>query len=134
VAAEAGVNVQTLRYYERRGLLDKPDRLESGYRVYRPDAVRVVRFVKGAQQLGFSLEEIESLLALAGGGPESCDAARALATGKVRQLDDKIAVLTAMRDSLNQLVDTCARPRAERACPLLHAIEPDIGDGDSRRD
>ena len=62
VAAEAGVNVQTLRYYERRGLLAEPDRLDSGYRAYGPEAVRVVLFVKSAQLLGFSLEEIESLL------------------------------------------------------------------------
>jgi DNA-binding transcriptional MerR regulator len=125
VAAEAGVNVQTLRYYERRGLLSEPERLVSGYRAYGPEAVRIVRFVKRAQQLGFSLEEIDSLLDLAAGGPESCDAARSLATDRVVQLDEKITSLTAMRDSLAQLVDTCGRPRAERACPLLHAIEPD---------
>ena len=61
VATEAGVNVQTLRYYERRGLLAAPARLPSGYRNYRPETVRIVRFVKQAQQLGFSLEEIETL-------------------------------------------------------------------------
>ena len=69
VAAEAGVNLQTLRYYERRGLLPEPPRLESGYRAYHPNAVRTVRFVKTAQRLGFTLEEIESLLDLAAGGP-----------------------------------------------------------------
>ncbi|MGH9075039.1 MAG: MerR family transcriptional regulator, partial [Acidimicrobiales bacterium] len=69
VAVAAGVNVQTLRYYERRGLLSEPDRLGSGYRAYGPEAVRVVRFVKRAQALGFSLEEVESLLELAAGGP-----------------------------------------------------------------
>ena len=70
VAATAGVNVQTLRYYERRGLLPAPERLGSGYRSYTPEAVRVVRFVKRSQQLGFTLDEIGSLLELAAGGPE----------------------------------------------------------------
>jgi len=69
VAAQAQVNTQTLRYYERRGLLPEPERTNSGYRAYTPDAVRVVRFVKRAQQLGFTLDDIEDLLHLADGGP-----------------------------------------------------------------
>ncbi len=123
VAAEAGVNVQTLRYYERRGLLPEPDRLESGYRSYGVDAVRTVRFVKSAQQLGFSLEEVDSLLDLAAGGPDNCDAAKTLANEKLAQLAQKIASLTTMRHSLRQLVATCERSRAKRVCPLLDAIE-----------
>lgn len=125
VATQAGVNVQTLRYYERRGLLPAPDRLESGYRSYGTDAVRTVRFVKSAQQLGFSLEEIDSLLDLAAGGPDNCDAAKTLATEKLTQLEQKIASLTVMRDSLRQLVATCSRSRGKRVCPLLDAIEED---------
>jgi Hg(II)-responsive transcriptional regulator len=123
VAEQAGVNVQTLRYYERRGLLPEPPRGESGYRVYGPDVVRRVRFVKRAQELGFGLSDAESLLALAAGGPESCEAARELAATKVAELDRRIADLVAMRDSLERLVATCLRPRAERECPLLHSIE-----------
>lgn len=123
VAAEAGVNVQTLRYYERRGLLPEPDRSDSGYRAYPTQAVRTVRFVKGAQQLGFSLEEIGSLLDLAAGGPENCDAAKSLAEEKLAQLEHKIASLTAMRDSLRQLVATCGRSWDRRLCPIFDAIE-----------
>jgi Hg(II)-responsive transcriptional regulator len=122
VAAEAGVNVQTLRYYERRGLLPQPDRLASGYRSYNAGAVRRVRFVKGAQQLGFSLEEIDTLLDLAAGGPKNCDAAKTLAAEKVAHLEQKIAHLSAMRDSLCQLVATCGRSRSRRACPMLDAL------------
>ena len=122
VAEEAGVNVETLRYYERRGLLPEPDRLDSGYRAWGPDAVRIVRFVKRAQRLGFTLAEIDSLLELAAGGPESCDTARELAGQKIREFDEKLAALSAMRDSLAQLVASCTRPRAERDCPLLHAF------------
>lgn len=127
VADQAGVNVQTLRYYERRGLLPEPERSDSGYRSYPVQAVLTVRFVKGAQQLGFSLEEIDVLLHLAEGGPESCDAARALATEKLVQLERKIADLAAMRDSLRQLVATCDQTPSRRQCPLLNAI----GQGES---
>jgi DNA-binding transcriptional MerR regulator len=123
VAEQAGVNVQTLRYYERRGLLPKPARRESGYRVYGPDAVHTVRFIKRAQELGFDLGDAESLLALAAGGPESCGAARELADEKIAELDRRIADLLAMRDSLGRLAATCAKPRAERECPLLQSIQ-----------
>ncbi|MGN9912770.1 MerR family transcriptional regulator [Phytohabitans sp. LJ34] len=123
VADQAGVNIQTLRYYERRGLLPAPARRASGYRVYGPDAVRVVRFVKRAQQLGFTLDEVESLLHLAEGGPDSCDGARDLATDKISDLDRRIVQLTAMRQSLQRLVVTCERPRTQRECPLLQSID-----------
>jgi MerR family transcriptional regulator, mercuric resistance operon regulatory protein len=125
LAQRAGVNVQTLRYYERRGLLPEPERLDSGYRAYGAEAVRIVRFVRRAQKLGFSLEEIETLIDLSTGGPASCEVARELATAKVADLDQKLASMTAMRDSLLRLIDTCALPRDRRECPLLHAIETD---------
>jgi Hg(II)-responsive transcriptional regulator len=123
VASQAGVNVQTLRYYERRGILPEPRRSGSGYRSYDAQAVRTVRFVKCAQQLGFSLEEIDSLLELAAGGPRSCDAAKTLAAEKIGELEAKMARLSAMRDSLRQLVATCDRSPNKRECPLLEAIE-----------
>ncbi len=123
VAAQAGVNIQTLRYYERRGLLPEPERSGSGYRSYDNQAVRRVRFVKRAQQLGFSLEAIDSLLDLAAGGPKNCDAAKAVASEKLDHLEHKIASLTAMRDSLRRLVATCDLSPNRRDCPLLDAIE-----------
>ena len=87
-----------------------------------------MRFVKRAQCLGFSLEEVESLLELAGGGPDSCDTARAMAKEKVTQLEAKVAALVAMRESLLRLVATCGRPRRDRECPLLHALEDAPGE------
>jgi Hg(II)-responsive transcriptional regulator len=123
VAAEAGVNVQTLRYYERRGLLPEPERQESGYRVYGPDAVRTVRFIKSAQALGFGLRDVHTLLRLAAGGPASCDIARDLARETMAELDRRIAELSAMRASLARLVATCEKPRGERECPLIESIE-----------
>lgn len=123
VARQAGVNAQTLRYYERRGLLPDPPRTGRGYRDYGPEVVRRVRFVKHAQELGFSLAEIDVLLHLADGGPESCDAARALAERKVADLNAKIGALQAMQASLGRLIATCASPPEERVCPLLDSLQ-----------
>jgi len=125
VARQSGVNVQTLRYYERRGLLQPPARRPSGYREYTSHAVEIVRFVKRAQELGFNLDEVESLLDLAAGGPASCDNARGLATQKIAELDAKIASLRAMQRSLQRLVVTCEKPRGQRDCPLLEALADD---------
>lgn len=122
VARQAGVNPQTLRYYERRGLLRIPDRLNSGYRSYGSDSVGRIRFIKRAQQLGFTLAEVESLLDLASGGPESCDAAHDLATQKIAELDSKLAGLRAMRRSLTRLAETCELPRSERDCPIIESL------------
>ena len=108
---------------ERRGLLPEPARTRSGYRAYTPDAVRVVRFVKRAQQLGFTLDDIEELLHLAQGGPASCDEARAMARTRIADLQRRIEELAGMRDALARLVDTCDQPRAERDCPILQDIE-----------
>ena len=123
VATQAQVNVQTLRYYERRGLLAEPQRTSSGYRVYTPDAVRVVRFIKRAQQLGFTLDDIEDLLHLADGGPDSCQEARAMACTRIADLQQRIEELAGMRDALAHLVDTCDQPRSKRDCPILQDIE-----------
>ena len=123
VAAQAQVNTQTLRYYERRGLLPEPERTRSRYRAYTPDAVRVVRFVKRAQQLRFTLDAIEDLLHLADGGPASCEEATTMARTRIADLQERINEPAGMRDALTQLVDTCDQPRAERECPILRDIE-----------
>ena len=123
VARQADVNSQTLRYYERRGLLPEPERSPAGYRTYTADAVRLVRFVKRAQSLGFTLADVEELLHLAGGGPASCDAAKTMARNRITDLDQRITELLGMRDALSRLVDTCERPRRKRDCPLLVEIE-----------
>ena len=123
VATQAQVNTQTLRYYERRGLLPEPERTSCGYRAYTLDAVRVVRFVNRAQQLGFTLDDIEDLLHLADGGPASCEEARTMARARIVDLQQRIDELAGMRDVLTQLVDTCDQPRAERECPIPRDIE-----------
>ena len=128
MAARARVNPQTLRYYERRGLLAEPSRSASGYRAYSPQAVQIVRFIKRAQDLGFTLDDIESLLQLAEGGPEGCDATRAMSVEKIADLDVRIADLKAMRAALARLVATCEQPRNHRECPILMQITSDAED------
>lgn len=122
LADRAGVNSETLRYYERRGLLDAPPRTLGGYRDYPVSAVGLLRFVKRAQELGFTLDEVEELLHLDDGGPDSCDAARALAEHRRADLAARIADLQRMHDSLAELVATCDLPRPDRRCALLEAI------------
>lgn len=122
LAGQAGVNTETLRYYERRGLLTAPPRTPGGYRDYPTTAVDLLRFIKRAQELGFTLDEVEELLHLDRGGPESCDAARALAGQRKADLEQRIRHLQRMHDSLADLVDTCDLPRANRSCALLEAI------------
>ncbi|WP_280471238.1 MerR family transcriptional regulator [Nocardia cyriacigeorgica] len=101
LAAAAGVNTQTLRYYERRGLLAEPDRTLGGHRQYPEQAVTVLRVIKAAQRLGFTLDEVADLLAatqLGGHRPEAGLQARA--TAKLEEVDAKLAELTVVRDTL----------------------------------
>lgn len=134
LAGKVGMNSETLRYYERRGLLEEPPRTSGGYRDYPSTAIDVLRFVKRAQELGFTLDEIEELLHLDAGGPDGCDVARELAQARRADLEARIADLQRMRDSLGELVETCERPRADRSCPLLEAIEGKHGSQTSRSD
>jgi Hg(II)-responsive transcriptional regulator len=123
LAAGAAVNPQTLRYYERRGLLENPVRSPGGYRAYPDDAVRRVRFIKRAQELGFRLTEVETPLELAEGGPDSCEKARDFATEKITDLGQRIADLQVLQGGLTRLVETCELPRAQRDCPILHELD-----------
>lgn len=124
MAAQAAVNPQTLRYYERRGLLAEPVRSAAGYRAYPAEAVRRVQFIKRAQELGFTLDEVETLLQLADGGPDRCDQVRALAGEKAADLARRITDMQALHDGLTRLIATCDRPRAQRDCPILHELDP----------
>jgi DNA-binding transcriptional MerR regulator len=121
VAAQAGVNVQTLRYYERRGLLPEPQRRESGYRVYGPDAVRTVRFVKRPRARSPPARDREP--ARAGGGrARPVRPARSPADAKIAELERRIGDLQAMRESLARLAATCSRPRSESWEARLTAV------------
>jgi Cu(I)-responsive transcriptional regulator len=125
-AREAGVNAQTLRYYERRGLLPKPSRRGSGYRVYTADAVRLVRFIKRAQELGFSLDEVEALVRLRGVRRGDRHRVRAIAERKIADIERKIGQLQSMRAALQRLVDSCHGSGAAE-CPIIEALNQEGG-------
>jgi Hg(II)-responsive transcriptional regulator len=122
VADAAGVNVETLRYYERRGILRGPRRDRSGYRQYAPDAVDLVRFVKHAQALGFTLDEVKDLLALRRPRAGRCDAVRHAAEEKVNQIDEKVRRLLAMRTALETLIASCRAIASALDCPLIESL------------
>ena len=122
LAGQTGVNIETLRYYEGRGLLAEPPRSSGGYRDYPVAAVGLLRFVKRAQELGFTLEEVKELVHLDAGGPDSCGAARVLAEHRKADLERRITDLQRMHGSLADLVATCDLPRADRNCALLDTI------------
>jgi Hg(II)-responsive transcriptional regulator len=124
LAALAGVNIQTIRYYERRGLLKEPPRRASGYREYPRETVRIVRFVKRAQELGFTLEEITELLELREGDGMKCAEVRARATSKIDDIEKKLRDLRAMKRALEVLVASCSVPSSRR-CPILEVLEDD---------
>jgi MerR family mercuric resistance operon transcriptional regulator len=124
-AGQAGVNVQTLRYYERRGLLPKLPRRRSGYREYPDEAVRVVRFVKRAQELGFSLDEIGELLGLRRHSDRNRQRIRAVAERRIRQIEQKIAELDRMRRALQMLVQTC-HGGTTLDCPIIEALDSEV--------
>lgn len=125
VAERAGVNVQTLRFYERRGLLPSPARRPSGYRQYSPDTVALVRFIKRAQQLGFSLDDVSELLALRQNPSRNGLAVRAVAKRRAADIADRIRRLSAMQKALDQLVSACECAGTSRSCPIIEALDDD---------
>ena len=126
LAKQGGVNLETIRYYERRGILPRPPRTSSGYRAFSNESVRRVRFIKRAQVLGFSLREIEELLTLRARPGRSCATVQAKAKAKIADINSKLQQLSAMRGALTRLVATCARRGTTSACPILDSL--DTGD------
>ena len=125
-AEQAGVNIQTLRYYERRGLLPRPPRKRSGYREFPDDAVRMVRFIKRAQDLGFTLDEVEELLQLRSDKRRDRARIRAVATKRVQQIERKVAELTAMKRALSHLLH-CCEEGSTLECPIIEALDDVAG-------
>ena len=123
VAAEAAVNIQTLRYYERVGLVPKPERGSSGYRAYDRTAVRRVRFIKRAQELGFTLAEIADLLSFRDETSVSCERVETRASATVERISEKIRDLENMRTALSQYVTACRSRVTVADCPLLTALD-----------
>lgn len=123
LAKRAGVNRQTVFYYERRGLLSPDTRTDSGYRLYEPESVRIIRFIKNAQELGFSLAEIAKLLKLRVGRRARCGTVRRQAEARLKIVKDKIGALKSMERVLARLVRTCAKNGTTGSCPILESLE-----------
>ncbi len=129
VALRAGVKPDTVRYYEDAGLLAPADRSRSGYRQFAEDAVERIRFIKRAQGLGFTLEEIAGLLELRVSHENACAPAQARAEWKIAEIDGKIAALRRLRRGLTRFVAACRRGGSGGECPLLETLS---GEQDGR--
>ena len=123
LAKQARVNRETVRYYERRRLLQRPSRSIAGYRVFSDDALKRLRFIRHAKMLGFSLEEIRALLALRINSINTCDRVRARTEVKIADIDRKIESLQQIRRVLRELVKACSRRRRTDECPILDSLE-----------
>lgn len=121
-AAAAGVNVQTVRYYERRGILSAPERTASGYRAYEAEALDRLRFIRRAQELGFSLEEISELLELRVEDPAACPVMEARTRAKLEDVRRKIGELQRMEAVLERLATSCAARESTSECPILETL------------
>ncbi len=120
LAQTAGVNVETIRYYQRRGLLDEPAKPPGGQRHYALAAATRVRFIKRAQQLGFTLEEVKELLLLEDG--QNCRETRLLAEHKLALIEVRITDLGRMRRLLKRLIAECAEGGRPRSCPIIATL------------
>jgi Hg(II)-responsive transcriptional regulator len=123
LARAADVNVETVRYYQRRGILKQPKRLR-GWRHYGEDALRTLRFIRRAQELGFTLAEIEDLLSLRSSESQQvCARVRSRAEAKLADVDARIRDLTAIRETLARLARACPSAGHAGDCPILEAID-----------
>lgn len=122
VARRAGVAIDTIRYYEREGLLPEPLRRASGYRSYNESAVSRLRFIRRAKDLGFTLEEIRDLLALSADRHRGVKAVRQRAQQRLAAIDTRIAELKRIRKGLKQLIEACPGRGAPEQCPILRAL------------
>lgn len=123
LADAAGVSIETIRYYQRRGLLNEPPKPLGGHRRYAPSQAKRLRFIKRAQALGFTLEEIGALLTL--DAACACGETRALAVRKMGLIKQKMADLAAMRQALGDLVQQCDDGNGEASCPIIDVLACD---------
>lgn len=128
VATQAGVGVETIRFYEREGLIEEPARRASGYRQYEPTVVDRIRFIRHAKALGFTLREIRELLELRFEPDSRCDEVLELAEAKISDIDERIRKLRKMRRTLAGLTRDCQRGRPTEECPILKALESHEGE------
>ena len=125
VATRSGVSVDTVRYYEERGLIAEPARLASGYRQFAPEVIERIRFIKQAQELGFTLSDVEQLIELRDSPDATCADVRRQAESKLAEIEEKLNALRRITQTLDELVSACNQPRARavEACPIIDAME-----------
>lgn len=122
LASEAGVGIDTIRYYEREGLLPAPRRRASGYRDYDAGAVVQLRFIRRAKSLGFSLDDIRELLALSGDRGQGVAGVKARAEARLEDVERRIRELRRVHRGLKQLIDACPGHGELEQCPILKAL------------
>jgi MerR family copper efflux transcriptional regulator len=122
MAREAGVGIDTVRFYERQGLLEAPPRRTSGYRDFPAESLQRLRFIRRAKALAFSLREIRELLALHASSATGCVEAAGRAREKIMAIEAKIRGLEAVRSGLEELAAACERRTTAERCPLLAAL------------
>ncbi|MBZ0272520.1 heavy metal-responsive transcriptional regulator [bacterium] len=128
VAKAAGISADTVRFYERKGLVAAPRRKPSGYRQYSPDAVRRLRFIAHAKELGFTLKEIDELLALRVDPDATCADVKARALAKKEIMEKKIAALTRMKNALAGVASRCRGKGPTGTCPILDELDKENAD------
>jgi MerR family mercuric resistance operon transcriptional regulator len=122
LAKQANVNLETIRYYERRGLLLEPPRNESGHRRYTLEALRRTEFIKRTQSLGFSLNEISDLLSFRVGTGRTCADVKIRVEAKIKDVQEKIADLKEIEQALRRLADQCSGKGPVGQCPILEEL------------
>ncbi len=123
LAKHAEVHSETIRYYERRGLLEKPPRTNAGYRLYPEETIVRIRFIRHAQELGFSLQEIGKLLFLNLDRKTPCSEIKKRADKKIQDIEEKIVLLRKMKKALMNLTGDCSGRGPVSECPILEALE-----------
>lgn len=126
LARLGGVNLETIRYYEREGLLPKPPRTEAGYRLFPSETARKLRFIKRAQELGFSLAEIRELLALRMKPGTKSEHIRARAQLKIADIEQKIRTLEAIKKTLRKMTERCDGCGPLSECPILESLDEEV--------
>ncbi len=124
LAKKTGLNVQTVRYYERIGLIEKPDTNEAGYRIYPEKAAEVLRFIKHAKEIGFSLKQISEIFSIDNDKNNTCARVKKLAQEKVAEIDKRIYSLNLIRKELLSLISQCEVKKTGKGdCPMLNVLK-----------
>ena len=123
VSKKANVNIETIRFYERRGLIKPISRKESGYRIFSEEAVKQLKFIKHAKDLGFTLKEILELLSLRIKPRTKCEDIKKRAEKKILDIEDKMAMLDRMKQALKKLSVACQINEPTSHCPILEALD-----------